>query len=62
MIHSRKFYFISIMKVVKKYHEFESFGELALIENKGRRAAKLEVSAAGDAHFAVMSRRDYRSS
>ena len=57
----RKFYFISIMKTVKKYGEYESFGELALIENKGRRAAKLQVSNAGDAHFAIMSRKDYRA-
>lgn len=27
----RRYYYISIMKVVHKYNEFESFGELALI-------------------------------
>lgn len=56
----RRFYYITIMKVVHTYGEFESFGELALIQNK-RRAARLEVSQAGDAHFAVMSKKDYRS-
>lgn len=47
------------MKTIRVYKEYESFGELALINNK-KRAAKLEVSTRGSAFFAVLSRRDYR--
>ena len=47
------------MKTIRVYKEYESFGELALINNK-RRAAKLEVSQGGSAYFAVLSRRDYK--
>jgi len=45
------------MKVVKVYRDATSFGELALITNK-RRKAKLETTA--DTHFAVLSKDDYR--
>ena len=55
----RKPYILSILKVVKIYKPFESFGELALITSK-RRAAKLEVTGVCDAHFAVLSKEDYR--
>lgn len=39
---NRIYYSVKILKVVKVYEPFESFGELALITNK-RRKAKLEV-------------------
>lgn len=52
-------YLLSILKVVKIYKPFDSFGELALITSK-RRAAKLEVTDECDAHFAVLSKEDYR--
>jgi len=55
----RKYYQMSILKKVVTYKPFESFGELALIQNK-RRAAKLEVNGASDAYFAVLSKKDYR--
>ena len=55
----RRYYIISILKHVFTYNQFGSFGELALITNK-RRAAKLEVTADSDAHFAVLSKKDYR--
>ena len=55
----RRYYIISIMKVVKVYEPFESFGELALITNK-RRQAKLEVTGDSDAYFALLGRKDYR--
>ena len=45
------------MKVVKTYTEFTSFGELALLTNK-RRKAKLETAT--DTNFAVLSKIDYR--
>lgn len=45
------------MKTVKTYGAQTSFGELALITNK-RRKAKLETSE--DTHFAVLSKKDYR--
>lgn len=45
------------MKVVRHYQPMTSFGELALITNK-RRKAKLETAA--DTHFAVLSKADYR--
>ena len=54
---SRKYYYVNILKLVKTYEAYESFGELALITNK-RRKAKLECSA--DTHFAVLSREHYR--
>ena len=53
----RKYYYVNILKVVKTYKSFSSFGELALITNK-RRAAKLE--AVEDTHFAILSKNDYR--
>ena len=55
----RKYYQISYLKRVVTYYPFQSFGELALIQNK-RRAAKLEVTNASDAYFAVLSKKDYR--
>lgn len=45
------------MKLVKTYAEYGSFGELALITNK-RRKAKLETQT--DTHFAILSKEDYR--
>jgi len=54
---SRKYYSVNIMKLVKTYTEHGSFGELALITNK-RRKAKLETQS--DTHFAVLSKEDYR--
>jgi len=45
------------MKVVRTYEAGTSFGELAIITNK-RRKAKLET--ASDTHFAVLSKYDYR--
>ena len=56
----RAYYSVSLLKPVKKYKPFESFGELSLITDK-RRAAKLEVSEDGDAHFAVLSKKDYKN-
>lgn len=53
----RIYYYINILKLVKVYEAYESFGELALITNK-RRKAKLECSA--DTHFATLSRDHYR--
>ena len=53
----RKYYFCNIMKLVKTYGPNESFGELALITNK-RRKAKLVTST--DTHFAILSKVDYR--
>ena len=55
----RKFYHISIMRTVKTYEPGSSFGELALITNK-RRKAKLEVESDSDAHFAILSKDDYK--
>lgn len=55
----RKFYYVSILQKVHVYKAFESFGELALIKNK-RRAAKLEVNGTSEAHFAILSKKDYR--
>lgn len=55
----RKYYYISMLRKVHTYKAFESFGELALIQNK-RRAAKLEVNGSGDAYFAILSKKDYR--
>ena len=52
----RKYYQINIMKVVKTYQEYGSFGELALITKK-RRKAKLETQS--DTHFAILSKEDY---
>ena len=54
----RKYYYVKILKVVKVYKPFESFGELALITNKSRKA-KLEVGSEEDAHFALLSKEDY---
>ena len=54
---NRKYYYVNIMKVVKTYTEFGSFGELALLTNK-RRKAKLECQT--DTNFAVLSKHDYR--
>jgi CRP-like cAMP-binding protein len=45
------------MKQVKVYGDFTSFGELALITNK-RRKAKLETIE--DTHFAILSKEDYK--
>ena len=45
------------MKVVKVYENLTSFGELALLTNKHRKA-KLETI--DDTHFAVLSKADYR--
>lgn len=45
------------MKLVKTYAQYGSFGELALITNK-RRKAKLETLT--DTYFAVLSKEDYR--
>ena len=50
---------MTILKTVHTYSPYESFGELALLTNK-RRAAKLEVSGQGDAHFAILDKRDYK--
>ena len=46
------------MKVVVTYLAKTSFGELALLTNK-RRKAKLETSE--DTHFAILSKKDYRT-
>ena len=48
------------MRPVKIYEPGSSFGELALITNK-RRKAKLEVSSESDAHFAILSKDDYKN-
>lgn len=56
--HDRKYYVLKFLKTVKKYKPFESFGELALITNKHRKA-KLEVGPEEDAHFALLSKVDY---
>ena len=56
----RKYYQINILKTSRTYHPFESFGELALITNK-RRKAKLVVTGDEDAHFALLSKKDYRT-
>ena len=56
----RKFYCMNILKVVHTYKPFSSFGELALITNK-KRKAKLEVTGEQDAHFVLLSKKDYRS-
>lgn len=56
----RQLYCLSILQVVKTYRPLESFGELALINNR-RRKAKLEVADECDAHFALLSKKDYRS-
>lgn len=53
----RRYYFLNIMKQVKVYSNFTSFGELALITNK-RRKAKLETIE--DTHFAILSKEDYK--
>ena len=53
----RRYYYINIFKEVKKYGSFQSFGELALLTNK-RRKAKLETLT--DTHFAVLSKFDYK--
>jgi CRP-like cAMP-binding protein len=53
----RLYYYINILKLVRTYEANESFGELALITNK-RRKAKLECQT--DCHFAVLSKADYR--
>ena len=45
------------MKLVRTYTAHESFGELALITNK-RRKAKLETAT--NTNFAVLSKDDYR--
>jgi hypothetical protein len=45
---------------VHTYGPYESFGELALLTNK-RRAAKLEVTGHSDAHFAILSKKDYKN-
>ena len=44
---------------VKRYQPLESFGELALLTGH-KRAAKLEVTSKCDAHFAVISKKDYK--
>jgi hypothetical protein len=46
------------MKLVKTYTAKTSFGELALLTDK-RRKAKLETRAG--THFAVLSKADYRA-
>lgn len=56
----RKFYQLSILKPVKTYGPCTSFGELALLTNK-RRKAKLEVKADCDAYFAVLNKKDYKN-
>ena len=53
----RKYYFVNSMKTVRTYSDFTSFGELALLTNKHRKA-KLETLE--DTHFAVLSKADYR--
>ena len=53
----RRYYFLNIMKQVKVYSDFTSFGELALITNK-RRKAKLETIE--DTHFAILRKEDYK--
>ena len=45
------------MKLVRTYKAHESFGELALITNK-RRKAKLET--AENTNFAILSKDNYR--
>ena len=55
---NRKYYYLSIMKTVKIYEGKGSFGELALLTNK-KRKAKLETVE--NTHFAVLSKRDYRN-
>ena len=49
----RKPYLMSLLTLIKIYEPLGSFGELALITDK-RRAAKLEVTDDGDAHFAIL--------
>ena len=56
----RVYYTVSLLKPVKRYKPFESFGELSLITDN-KRAAKLEVSEDGDAHFAILSKKDYKN-
>lgn len=53
---NRRYYQINIMKVVKIYQEYGSFGELSLLTKK-RRKAKLETLS--DTHFAILSKDDY---
>ena len=53
----KKYYYCNIMKTVKVYETYGSFGELALLTNK-RRKAKLETIE--DTHFAILSKQDYR--
>jgi len=53
----KKYYFVNSMRLVKVYEGFTSFGELALLTNKHRKA-KLETI--DDTHFAVLSKADYR--
>lgn len=52
----RKYYRVNILKQIKVYGDYESFGELALITNK-RRKAKIETIT--DTHFALLSKQDY---
>lgn len=53
----RRYYFINIFKEVKRYCDYESFGELALLTNK-RRKAKIETLS--ECHFAILSKEDYK--
>lgn len=53
----RRYFFLNIMKQVKVYTDYTSFGELALITNK-KRKAKLETIE--DTHFAILSKDDYK--
>lgn len=54
----RQYYYVNLMKLVKTYTAKTSFGELALLTDK-RRKAKLETRAG--THFAVLSKADYRA-
>ena len=56
----RQEYILALLKPGHLYKPCESFGELALITDK-RRAAKLEVTDDCDAHFAILSKKDFRT-
>lgn len=58
-INERQHYQITILTHVKTYKPFESFGEIALITDR-KRAAKLQVTSQTDAHFIVLSKKDYK--
>lgn len=54
---NRKYYYVSMFKQVKVYEGFGSFGELALITNKHRKA---RIETIADTHFAILSKQDYK--